>query len=106
MKILILNLIQNFKGPIVIDADAVSAFQHNKKLIYDVLIKKKNVVLTPHKGEFSRLFQNKSKSMLRPKSNQVFNYQATLVLLRRLWELVETGERSPPTSRAAGTVLQ
>ena len=47
------------------------------------------------------LFQNKSKSMLRPKSNQVFNYQATLVLLRRLWELVETGERSPPTSRGS-----
>ena len=63
-KNLILNLIQNFKGPIVIDADAVSAFQNNKKLIYDVLIKKKNVVLTPHKGEFSRLFQNKSKSKI------------------------------------------
>ena len=63
-KNMILDLIKNFKGPIIIDADAISMFKENKKLIYKVLSKKKNVILTPHAGEFFRLFKSKSRSKI------------------------------------------
>ena len=63
-KNLILNLIKKFKGPIVVDADAISIFKNNKRLIYDILVKKKDIVLTPHEGEFSRLFQYTSQSKI------------------------------------------
>ena len=41
--------------PIVIDADALSVFAHEKDLLFSA-IKRTNVVLTPHTGEFSHLF--------------------------------------------------
>ena len=37
---MILDFIKKFKGPIVIDADAISMFKDNKSLIYKVLSKK------------------------------------------------------------------
>ena len=39
-------------------------FKDNKSLIYNLLVKKKNVVLTPHSGEFERLFKIKSNSKI------------------------------------------
>ncbi|MAV58772.1 MAG: bifunctional ADP-dependent NAD(P)H-hydrate dehydratase/NAD(P)H-hydrate epimerase [Candidatus Marinimicrobia bacterium] len=52
---LINNLLDNFKSPIVIDADAINIISENK-----VLLKKipKNSILTPHVGEFRRLVGN------------------------------------------------
>ena len=40
-KKLILDIIQKFKGPIIIDADAISMFKEKKELLYGVLSKKK-----------------------------------------------------------------
>ena len=68
-KNLILYLIKNFRGPVVVDADAISIFKNNKKQICDVLIKKQDIVLTPHKGEFSRLFQYTSHSKIEESLN-------------------------------------
>ena len=52
---LINNLLENFKSPIVIDADAINIISENK-----VLLKKipNNSILTPHVGEFRRLVGN------------------------------------------------
>ena len=61
---LVIDFIKKFKGPIVFDADAISMFKDNKSLIYNLLVKKKNVVLTPHSGEFERLFKIKSNSKI------------------------------------------
>ena len=61
---LVLNFVKNFEGPIVIDADAISMFKTKKQLIYKLLMKKKNVVLTPHEAEFRRLFKNRKKSKI------------------------------------------
>ena len=61
---LILDFIKEFKGPIIIDADAISMFKTQKKFIYNILMKKNKIVLTPHKGEFIRFFKTKSKSKI------------------------------------------
>ncbi len=57
-------ILKNFKKPIIIDADAISIFKDNKKKLHTLLSKKDNVILTPHLGEFKRIFEyklNKSK---------------------------------------------
>ena len=60
----IIHLIEKFEGPIVIDADAISIFKDQKKLFYQIIKKKQNVVLTPHEGEFKRLFSHSEESKL------------------------------------------
>ena len=57
------NLIRSFLGYIVIDADAISIFENHKKDFYDLLKARKNIVITPHEGEFKRVFKivNQSK---------------------------------------------
>ena len=60
----IILLLEKFKGPIVIDADAISIFKDERKLFYQIIKKKKNIVLTPHKGEFNRLFNESEESKL------------------------------------------
>ena len=54
-------ILENFKKPIIIDADAISVFKDNKKRFHSLLRKKDNVVLTPHFGEFNRIFEYKKK---------------------------------------------
>ncbi len=51
----ILKILKLFDGPIVLDADAISIFQSNRNEFYSVL-KRKNIVITPHFGEFCRTF--------------------------------------------------
>ena len=60
----IIFFLEVFKGPIVIDADAISIFKDERKLFYQIIKKKKNIVLTPHKGEFNRLFNESEESKL------------------------------------------
>ena len=41
------------------DADGLTSFEKNPKQLFDLLKKRKkrdNVILTPHEGEFNRLF--------------------------------------------------
>ena len=56
-KKIIINFIEQFNGPIIFDADAISIFKNNKSFIYKLLMKKKNLVITPHEGEFKRIFK-------------------------------------------------
>ena len=64
-KEIIFFFLEVFKGPIVIDADAISIFKDERKLFYQIIKKKKkNIVLTPHKGEFNRLFNESEESKL------------------------------------------
>ena len=47
------------KIPAVVDADALSLFKTNPKILFAMLKKRKNSVLTPHHGEFKRVFDFK-----------------------------------------------
>lgn len=53
---IILELIRKFNGPIIVDADAISNFENDRERFKNVLRKKK-VLLTPHSGEFKRIFE-------------------------------------------------
>jgi ADP-dependent NAD(P)H-hydrate dehydratase / NAD(P)H-hydrate epimerase len=44
----------NSKKPVVVDADALTCFERNPKQLFDAL--HDNCVLTPHEGEFVRIF--------------------------------------------------
>ena len=55
-------LLANYKGTLIIDADAINTLS---AFGLDILLKKKcNVVLTPHIGEFARLLQTNSKLII------------------------------------------
>jgi len=57
--------ILSHKKPCVIDADAISVFQPNPKPLFAAIIGP--AVLTPHEGEFSRLFDSKGSKPERAK---------------------------------------
>ena len=48
------------KRSLVLDADAITSFTRNAKLLAKILKSASATVLTPHEGEFARLFQNQS----------------------------------------------
>ena len=50
-KKIIKYLIENFTGPIIIDADGLNAFEGDIKYLFD----KSNVIVTPHPKEFERI---------------------------------------------------
>ena len=56
-KTRICKLLENIKEPIILDADAISIFEKDRDKFYSILVKKKNVILTPHHGEFCRVFK-------------------------------------------------
>ncbi|WP_341900850.1 NAD(P)H-hydrate dehydratase [Fluviicola taffensis] len=50
---LFVDILTEFKGPLVLDADAITLISNNEKLL-DVVPHK--TIITPHTGEFDRLF--------------------------------------------------
>ena len=52
----LLEIINSFQGPKILDADAISIFENKKKQFTKFLLKQKNVILTPQTGEFKRVF--------------------------------------------------
>jgi len=52
MILLVKYLLENWKKPMIIDADALNIISRNK---FQYLLKGKDFLLTPHPGEFSRL---------------------------------------------------
>ena len=60
-KTRICKLLENIKEPIILDADAISIFEKDRDKFYSILVKKKNVILTPHHGEFCRVFKYNKK---------------------------------------------
>ena len=57
----LLEIIDLFNGPKIIDADAISMFENRKRQFSKFLMKQKNVILTPHTGEFKRVFNYSKK---------------------------------------------
>ena len=57
----LLQILDLFNGPKIIDADAISIFKNKKKQFSKFLIKQKNVILTPHTGEFKKVFNYSKK---------------------------------------------
>ena len=57
----ICKLIKTVKEPVILDADAISIFENDKNQFYSMLKKKKNIILTPHHGEFCRIFSYNNK---------------------------------------------
>jgi len=49
---ILLYLLENYKGPLVIDADGLTILSHNQQM-YELL--GANIILTPHPGEFGRI---------------------------------------------------
>jgi len=52
----ILKILRNFKKTIILDADALSIFEKKKEHLFSILKKRTNTIITPHEGEFKRLF--------------------------------------------------
>ncbi|MDX1975864.1 MAG: NAD(P)H-hydrate dehydratase [Rickettsiales bacterium] len=52
-----------YKKPCVIDADGLSAFKNGAKILFDAI--KGPTVLTPHEGEFTRLFKHEGSRIQR-----------------------------------------
>ena len=48
------KLISKFVSSVVIDADAITSFTKNSKELFSIL--DKNKIITPHEGEFNRIF--------------------------------------------------
>ncbi|MAJ68000.1 MAG: hypothetical protein CMM89_07620 [Rickettsiales bacterium] len=57
----ICKILENIKEPVILDADAISIFEKDRDKFYSILAKKKNVILTPHHGEFCRVFKYNKK---------------------------------------------
>ena len=60
-KAKICKILETVKEPVILDADAISIFKNDRDKFYSILMKKKNVILTPHKGEFCRVFEYNNK---------------------------------------------
>ena len=63
-KNLIKKIIFNFDGKIIVDADAISIFENQKKEFYQLIKKKKSLILTPHKGEFKKIFESSENKIM------------------------------------------
>ena len=50
------EIIESFHGPKILDADAISIFENKKNQFSKFLLQHKNIILTPHTGEFKRVF--------------------------------------------------
>ena len=81
-KNLILKIIKEIDKPIVVDADALSALASNLEILNKR--KSKNLILTPHLGEFSRLLKLDKLKIKKKRKELVkefaLRYNLTLVL--------------------------
>jgi NAD(P)H-hydrate epimerase len=70
------HVLSNFKGPIIIDADAISYLSDHKELLQS------NFILTPHPGEFSKLMGEAYEENKREQQAHSFvsRFSVTLVL--------------------------
>ncbi|MAI29618.1 MAG: hypothetical protein CMP38_05370 [Rickettsiales bacterium] len=63
-KNFIKKIILEFKGKIIVDADAISIFENEKDEFHQLIKKKKSLILTPHKGEFKKIFYSSQNKLL------------------------------------------
>jgi len=58
------KLILRFNGKIIIDADEISIFENEKNEFYQLMRKKKSLILTPHSGEFKKIFESTENKLI------------------------------------------
>ncbi len=63
-KNFIKKIILEFEGKIIVDADAISIFENQRNEFHQLIKKKKSLILTPHKGEFKKIFYNSQNKVL------------------------------------------
>ena len=63
-KNFIKKIILKFKGKIIVDADAISIFENQRNEFHQLIKKKKSLILTPHKGEFKKIFYSSQNKLL------------------------------------------
>ena len=63
-KNFIKKIILEFKGKIIVDADAISIFENQRNEFHQLIKKKKSLILTPHKGEFKKIFYSSQNKLL------------------------------------------
>ncbi len=95
-------------GPAVLDADALSSFQGNTERLFEVL--SPNIVLTPHDGEFKRLFPDIQAPSKIERARQAAERCGAVVLLKGPDTVIAAPDRdvrvnihSSPRLATAGT---
>ena len=63
-KNFIKKIILEFEGKIIVDADAISIFENQRNEFHQLIKKKKSLILTPHKGEFKKIFYSSQNKLL------------------------------------------
>ena len=63
-KNFIKKIILEFEGKIIVDADAISIFDNQRNEFHQLIKKKKSLILTPHKGEFKKIFYSSQNKIL------------------------------------------
>ena len=63
-KNFIKKIILEFEGKIIVDADAISIFEDQKNEFHQLLKKKRSLILTPHRGEFKKIFESSENKLL------------------------------------------
>ena len=102
----ILSVLQR-KTPVVLDADAFNVFQSNPKELVESL--HEDVVLTPHAGEFKRLFPNfdttPKDASERAVNNQLFTmvYKGAHTVIARQGKDTIINDNAPPSLATAGS---
>ncbi|MBR5516799.1 MAG: NAD(P)H-hydrate dehydratase [Firmicutes bacterium] len=103
-------LLENYDGSMVMDADALNIISHNN--FFDLLVQKKNVVITPHPGEAKRMvgaFANRQQMLeaLRGKTSAVtvLKGHATLVATDEGETYINTTGNPGMATAGSGDVL-
>lgn len=94
------------KKPVVLDADALTAFQSHPKLLFKKI--KDACVMTPHEGEFSRLFDIQGDRLHRAcaaakLSNAIIVLKGAETIIASPDGRIVINKNSPPTLATAGS---
>ena len=60
----LIKILRDSKKNLILDADALGIFEKKEELLFSILKKRNNTILTPHEGEFKRLFGEMKKDKL------------------------------------------
>ncbi len=63
-KNFIKKIILEFEGKIIVDADAISIFENQRNEFHQLIKKKKSLILTPHRGEFKKIFETSENKLV------------------------------------------
>ena len=105
----ILDIIKIYKKTLILDADALSIFENKKTKLYDILKKRALNILTPHEGEFIKLFgpynNDKIASALSAskKTNSIIIFKGNDTVITTPEGKVWVGEKARSSLATAGT---